>query len=191
LPLGTLLWLLPSLSLAGLAVSEDPRSVAASPATEPQVIGSLSYGDSGFDCGGGYSLDILSDGTVRFDVNGGENPCRRVPEPRAKRKLPPAELAQVVAAFEKADLFGMQDEYRPSLDHGTTVSVVYARSSGTKRVTYQLGSMDPPPAAIYQLESRIHQILGARGWLRELREYWTYRCPPGSSTIVLGPCPAP
>ncbi len=132
MPLPTALLLLPALSLARLALAESPRNSAASPATEAAVLATVTYGDSGFDCGSTDSLTILADGTLRSQVSG-TNRCRRAPVPPEKRKLTPRELAELRAAFEGADLFAMKDAYKASMDHDMVVQISYARARAGRR----------------------------------------------------------
>jgi hypothetical protein len=165
--------LLAILGIGEVALTGEARQTASPRAAEPAVLATLTYSDSGFDCGTNDSLTILADGTIRSSVTvGGRCPRASPPKAPAKRKLTSRELAQLIAAFEdKAYLFAQPVRERRSWagDVGYLVSIFYARAPGTRTLRYEPGVLDPRVRAIRELESRMHEILGTRDWMRDWR----------------------
>jgi hypothetical protein len=124
-----------------------------------------------------YTLRISVDGAVVYQ---GKQFVRN--RGRAKSKLTPEQLRQLLFEFEKADYFSLRDRYQfredgcPSrgLDYPSAITSI--RINGrTKTITHDHGCREKSPEGgfrpvypkgLFALEQRIDEIVGTSKWTR-------------------------
>jgi hypothetical protein len=113
-----------------------------------------------------YTVSIDAPGTVIYE---GDRFVRVVG--RQTDRIPPARVAELVAAAERIGFFELRDQYLTirnpdgtefSITDGPTTFVTLTRDGRTKRIEHYLGA----PAGLRALERQIDEIAGTIRWVR-------------------------
>ena len=152
---GALLLVLSQPSLAGTPAVAAP---SPEPSASRRILATLTRTSGGWGQGAAYEVSIAPDGTVRYQGRANVG----VLGARAK-KLTPRELAEIVAAFDKARYFSLNDKYEggPTDNRWTVTS--FNHGGRTKTVRHYMAA--DAPAALSELEHRIDTIVGTRAWV--------------------------
>ncbi|WP_343715394.1 ankyrin repeat domain-containing protein [Inquilinus sp.] len=108
-----------------------------------------------------YAVAIAGDGSVTYDgvssvaVSG-----------RFQDRIAPAEVAALVAMFERADFFALKDEYIAEVTDSPFYSVSLAIDGRTKKITDYVGKMAGMPAVVTELEDAVDRAAATAKWVK-------------------------
>ena len=111
-----------------------------------------------FGGGAAYEVSITADGTVHYQgkANVGVIGART-------KKLTPQQLEQLIAAFDKAGYFSLNDKYEEGPTDNSWTYTSFTRGGRTKTVAHYMSGNAPP--ALWELEGRIDAIVGTHEWV--------------------------
>jgi HEAT repeat protein len=131
---------------------------AAKAAAAPPPLATLNRTSSFWGDGAAYEVSISAEGTVHYQgrKNVGVIGART-------KKLTPAQLAQLIAAFDKAGYFSLRDRYEDGPTDNTWTITSFTRGGRTKKVEHYMVATAPP--ALSELENQIDAIVGTHEWV--------------------------
>jgi hypothetical protein len=131
---------------------------AAEAVAAPPPLATLTRTSGFWGSGAGSDVSISADGTVLYQghKNVGVLGART-------KKLTPAQLAQLIAAFDKAGYFSLRDKYEDGPTDNTWTITSFTRGGRTKKVEHYMAAVVPP--ALPELEDRIDAIVGTHEWV--------------------------
>jgi HEAT repeat protein len=131
---------------------------AAKAAAAPPPLATLNRTSSFWGDGAAYEVSISADGTVHYQgrKNVGVIGART-------KKLTPAQLAQLIAAFDKAGYFSLRDKYEDGPTDNRWTITSFTRGGRTKKVDHYMVATAPP--ALSELENQIDAIVGTHEWV--------------------------
>lgn len=166
-----------TISLAFIGCHASSGKLAQSPSPEPIPGDTLITLEriGGFGTGRLYKLTITSDGRVNY-----ESPIK-TPN-RAEKQLTQSQVSELVAAFNAANYFSLNDRYAGTRDGcpANWTDAPYATTSlrlngKSKTILHYYGcrELDSPghaggvwPSELFQLEKRIDEIVGTDKWIK-------------------------
>jgi hypothetical protein len=115
-----------------------------------------------------YNVTIRGDGTVVFDGRNFVQTRKTV-----TASVPVEEVERLVAAFDDADFFGLEEEYAVGATDLPTIITSISIGGRTKRILhYGVGcgtddpSLDNAPEELCQIEELIDEVAGTEPWVR-------------------------
>jgi hypothetical protein len=127
-----------------------------------------------------YTLTINADGTVTFKQHARFATLSRThaPEFEMKSQIPVSTVAALIAAFERAKFFSLNDRYSESKDgcpwwhtDATSAQISITLNGKSKSIFHYHGCVDqdratPYPWELYSLAMKIDELVNTEQWLK-------------------------